>query len=52
MHMENPSAFSNTIINDIYDLKLPITENPKMIKHFKEHNLLNSDDDLKAERMA
>ena len=28
MHMENPIALANTIINDIYDLNLPVDPNP------------------------
>lgn len=39
--MDNPNALANTIINDIYDLNLPIEENKKMLKFWKEHDLLD-----------
>ena len=42
MHMENPKALANTIINDIYDMKLEVLENPKMIKHFQDSGLMNA----------
>ena len=39
MQMENPQALANTIINDIYDKNLEVKQNPKMLKHFKDHDL-------------
>ena len=52
MLMDNPNALANTIINDIYDLKLPIKENPKMLKFWKEHGLIDPDRDKRMNDLA
>lgn len=49
MHMENPKALANIIINDIYNVNLPIPENPIMAEHFKEHNLQDENQNLKRD---
>lgn len=31
MHMDNPMAFANAIVNDIYELNLDVNANPKLL---------------------
>lgn len=50
--MDNPNALANIIINDIYDLKLPIEENPKMLKFWKEHKLLDPEREKRMNNFA